>query len=168
MTGQFVRSTRPLLSVARSNIELSATLAAMAVGAAIVPPMTGGRHVTAAHRASDQTPVFSRLSEVPSHNGIYRASLLPSPEGRRRGSDVWVVEIRTMRDAPVEGATLAVESWMPDDARSRATTARVTTYLGEGRYRVEGLRLDGRGWRNVRLGVVAPNGTDSLAFNLIR
>ena len=160
MVQQFLKSKRPLLSVARSHIEISATVAAMAVAVAVVPPMTAGRHATAA---------FSRLSSVPSHNGIYRASLTPSSAEDRAGdAAVWTVEVRTANGTPVERAMLALDSWMPDHERLNANSARVTGYLGDGRYRVEGLRLDGRGWWNVRLTVAAQAGTDSLAFNLVR
>ena len=85
MARHFLQSTRPLVSVARNNIEIFATLAAMAAGA-VVP--------------------------------------LPSPSERSGG--------------------------------------------GRNARTVEGLRLDRRGWRNVRLAVAAASVPDSLAFNLIR
>ena len=85
MARHFLQSKRQLVSVARNNIEIVATLAAMAAGA-VVP--------------------------------------LPSPSERGGG-----------------------------DRNART---------------VEGLRLDRRGWWNVRLTVAAPSATDSLAFNLIR
>jgi hypothetical protein len=154
--------------VVRGNIEISATLAAMAVGAVVVPPKTAGRHVSAA-APTTETAAFSRLSSIPSHNGVYRASLIPSPS-EIDGSDqsLWTVEVRTAQGTPVDRARLAIESWMPDHERLGATAARVTAYLGDGRYRVEGLRLDRRGWWNVRLTVAAPSATDSLAFNVVR
>ena len=169
MIRQFLRSARALVSAARSTIEISATVTAMALAAAVVPPMTGGRHVMATRHASAGAAAFTRLSAVPSHNGIYRASLIPSSDGGGgRDTGVWVVEVRTSRGTPVDHATLAVERWIPDDERVAAIPARVTSSLGNGRYRVEGLRLDGRGWWNVRLAVAASGGTDSLAFNLVR
>lgn len=61
----------------------------------------------------------------------------------------------------------AGESWMPDHERMGATPARVTGYLGGGRYRVEGLRRDGCSWCNVRLTVASSSATDSLAFNTV-
>ena len=169
MARQLLRSKRPLLSVARSNIEIAATVGAMAVAAAVAPPMTRGHHVTAARVATPATAAFSRTSSIPSHNGVYRASLVPLPEVRHgRDGDVWTVEVRAANGDPVADATLALESWMPDHERMGATAARVTGSLGDGRYRVEGLRLDRRGWWNVRLVVAASAGTDSLAFNMVR
>ena len=116
-----------------------------------------------------RTAEFSRLADIPSHNGVYRASLVPSsdPAGQLE-SRVWTIAVETAIGAPVEDATLALETWMPDDDAAHATRPRVTGYLGDGRYRVEGVRFDQRGWWNVRLEIVAPGGTDSLAFNLVR
>jgi hypothetical protein len=169
MVRQFLKSKRPLLSAARSHIELSATVAAMAVAVVVVPPKTAGRRVAVSGARSAATLGFSRLSSIPSHNGIYRASLIPSPADSREGSaTAWTVEVRTANGAPVERATLALDSWMPDHERLGATPARVTGDMGDGRYRVEGLRLGRRGWWNVRLTVAAQTGTDSLAFNLVR
>ena len=78
------------------------------------------------------------------------------------------MRVETANGAPVADATLALEGWMPDDTAAHAPPARVTGYLGDGRYRVEGARFDRRGWWNVRLQIAAAGGTDSLAFNLVR
>jgi hypothetical protein len=115
------------------------------------------------------TAAFSRLSAISSHNGAYRASLVPPAHAAdRSGSAEWTVEVQTNNGAPVDGATLALESWMPDDDHVIATRPRVTANLGGGRYRVDGIELDRRGWWNIKLQIVAAGGTDSLAFNLVR
>ena len=115
------------------------------------------------------TAEFSRLADIPSHNGVYRASLVSSSDAAGQlESRVWTIAVETAIGAPVVDATLALETWMPDDDAAHATRPRVTGYLGDGRYRVEGVRFDQRGWWNVRLEIVAPGGTDSLAFNLVR
>lgn len=162
MTRQQFQSKRPR-RVARWMIEVSATLAAMGVAIAVVTPIAGADDNAAAHRERATTAAFARLSAIPSHNGIYRASLARSID-----PSVWTVNVQTAAGTGVGDATLALESWMPDDDRLAPTRLRVTQNLGGGRYRVEGLRFDRRGWWNVKLQVSAPNGTDSLAFNLVR
>jgi len=113
-------------------------------------------------RSGDASVVtFSRLSNIPSHNGVYRASMIASANSR------WTIEIQTASGTRISRASLALESWMPDDERVATTHPRVTE-LAEGRYRVDGLRLDRPGWWNVRLAISAASGTDSLAFNLVR
>ena len=156
------------MQLARWTIEISAVIAAMGVAVAVVPPIAGAGDNAAAHLTRETTTMFSRLSGIPSHNGVYRASLVPSDSAGRFGSGVWTVEVRTASGAAVEDATLALESWTPDDAPVPATRPRVTAHLGDGRYRVDGLRFERRGWWNVRLQIATPGGTDSLAFNLVR
>ncbi|HUQ83949.1 MAG TPA: FixH family protein [Gemmatimonadaceae bacterium] len=169
MNRQQSHTTRPPIRAARWQIELSAILAAMGVAAAVVPPMAdvAGRAEPSLTRRS--TAPFSRLSAILSHNDVYRASLVaPSDPPGTTGSRAWVIEVQTATGRPVENAALSVESWMPDNDAVRATHPRVTGYFGAGRYHVEGLRFDHRGWWNVRLQVVGAAGTDSLAFNIVR
>jgi len=150
-------------------IEVSTVIAAMGVAVAVVPPIAGTGHSATAHLTRRTTTAFARLSSIPSHNGVYQASLVAPPDPTASfGARVWTVEVRTAAGAEVADATLALESWMPEDDRVLATRPRVTGYLGDGRYRVEGLRFDRQGWWNVRLEIAAPGGTDSLAFNLVR
>lgn len=168
MDRQLLQSTRPPARVPRWKMEISAVVAAMGVAAAVIPPIAGGDSAAAGLTRST-TAAFSRLSAIPSHNGVYRASLVEqSGPTRPFDSRVWTVEVQTATGSPVEGATLALESWMPDETKVLATHPRVMGYLGAGRYRIDGLRFDRRGWWNVRLQVVAVGGTDSLAFNLVR
>ena len=131
---------------------LAATLVA---GAAIAATTSLGG------AAGAPTFAFAQLADVPSHDERYTASLIPA-------AGAWTLEVRTTDGAPVEGAALRLESWMPDDGTAAPARPRVTAALGGGRYRVEGVRLDRPGWWNVKLEVSSPAaGTDSLAFNLV-
>jgi hypothetical protein len=113
-------------------------------------------------RSGDASAVtFSRLTNIPSHNAVYRASMIPLVNSQ------WTIEIQTASGTHAPNASLALESWMPDDERVVAMHPRVTE-LGDGRYRVDGLRFDRHGWWNVKLAISAAAGTDSLAFNLVR
>ena len=119
-------------------------------------------------RAASVTPTVALLSDIPSHNRAYRASMIPLPDPLERNRSLtWTIEIRTLADAPVEGASLALESWMPDDETVSAVRPRAIAELGGGFYRVEGLRFDSHGWWNLRLQISAAGMTDSLAFNMI-
>lgn len=111
--------------------------------------------------------LVARLVNIPSHNGTYRASLIPLRDSIELNRAVpWTVEVRTAAGALVSGAALELERWMPDEPRVRVERPRATVDPS-GRYRIEGLRFDRRGWWNVRLRISAPVGTDSLAFNLV-
>ena len=148
-----------------------ALVVAMAMSAAVVVAwaITGVGVHSRAHTDSGAATAWSRLSDIRSHNATYQASLIAS---RERGDSLepmaWTVAVRTASGVPVEGAVLRLEGRMPDDAGGVLTHPRVTGYLGQGRYRVEGLRFDRRGWWNVKLEIASASGTDSLAFNVIR
>jgi hypothetical protein len=119
-------------------------------------------------RTAPVTPAVALLSDVPSHNRAYRASMIPSPDLIERNRSLTLtVEVRTAADAPVEGASLALETWRPDDENVRIQRPRAIAELGRGFYRVEGLRFDSRGWWNLRLQISAAGLTDSLAFNVV-
>ena len=169
MNGQLRQSNGAPARRARWAIDTSVTMTAMGIAVAIVSLTTSAGDGAGARTAHATTPALSKLSEIPSHNGLYRASLVPSidPAGRW-GSTTWTVKVETAAGTPVDDATLSLESWMPDDERVAALHPRVTRYVGDGRYRVDGLRFDRRGWWNVRLQVARTGSTDSLAFNLVR
>ena len=168
MHGQPLQSNCAPARLARWTIDISAALAAMTTAVAVASLITvaGDR---AYARSGHATGAFSRLTDIPSHNGVYRASLLSSSDPARGfDSAEWIVKVETATGALVQDAALALETWMPDDDAAPTARPLVTRYLGDGRYRVEGGRFDRRGWWNVRLQIAAPGGTDSLAFNLVR
>ena len=169
MTRQLIQSKRAPARMARWKMEISATMSSLGVAVAFVSLIASPGDSAAARPASAATPVFSRLASIPSHNGRYRASLVPTADaGRQSDPNTWTVEVRNSVGEPVSDAALALETWMPDDDRMPAARPRVTGYVGRGRYRVEGIHFDRRGWWNVRLQIAASVGTDSLAFNLVR
>lgn len=172
MNGQLLQSNCAPARPARWTFDVSATLAAMAIAVVVASLITVAGNGTATASTSATPTVFSRLADIPSHSGTYRASLVPSSDAAgqsdRLDSPVWIVTVETAAGTPVDDATLSLESWMPDDDRMPATRASVTRALGAGRYRVEGLRLDRRGWWNVRMQIAGLGATDSLAFNLVR
>jgi hypothetical protein len=67
----------------------------------------------------------------------------------------------------VEGATIAVDGGMPQHRHGMPTAPQVTEYLGEGRYRVEGLKFSMSGWWELRFDISSPAGTDKVTFNLV-
>jgi hypothetical protein len=101
----------------------------------------------------------AQLENVPSHNRVYRASLLQS-------QNEWKVRLETADHEPVSGATLVMQPWMPEAPSVNAQRPRVTE-AGDGVYRVDGLRLDRPGWWNMKLTVTHAGLTDSLAFNIV-
>ena len=102
----------------------------------------------------------AQLSDVPSHNRRYRASLLPL-----KGAE-WELRLESSAREPLSGASLVMQAWMPEEPSADSSRPEIIAD-GHGVYRVNGLRLDRPGWWNMKLTVRQSGITDSLAFNLI-
>jgi YtkA-like protein len=169
MTWQRFQVRRAANATRRRSMTASSAVAASSIVGVVLLFTSASATVAARHGEPPPMAAFSRLTGIPSHNGTYRASLVRTLDpASRSGEPVWNVEVASADGVPVEGAILALESWMPDHDRPIRPQPRVSGDLGVGRYRVAGLRFERRGWWNVRLRIDGRAGTDSLAFNLVR
>jgi hypothetical protein len=132
----------------------------MVIGAAAVALATAWILGTADSTSAASLRVAA-MTDIPSHHGIYRASMSPSGYG-------WMVEIRTADGAMVDGAAIELEGWMPDDSTVTSVRAAKVASRGHGEYRVASMKLERTGWWNVRAKITSERGIDSLAFNLVR
>ncbi len=78
----------------------------------------------------------------------------------------WVVTVTTPDGAPVTDASIAVDGGMPDHGHGLPTEPQAAENLGEGRYRVEGMRFNMGGHWEIRIGISADPGLDEAVFNL--
>jgi YtkA-like protein len=103
--------------------------------------------------------VASRLTNVPSHNRLFRASL------DLTGDSVWTVRVQSASGVAVANATVVIGAWMPEErlAQAPATTAASSS---DGDYRVKPLELDRSGWWNIAVRISGAGQVDSLAFNV--
>jgi hypothetical protein len=104
--------------------------------------------------------VASQLTNVPSHNRLFRASL------DLTGDSVWMVRVQSASGAAVANATVVIGAWMPEERLAQATPT-TATYASDGDYRVRPLALDRPGWWNITVRISGPEQVDSLAFNMI-
>jgi len=109
--------------------------------------------------------LVAQVNNVPSHNRHYRASLRPELTEAGQLAD-WRVLIETPDGKAPASPTVVMQSWMPD-APSVVGDQPKAFYLGDGVFRVDGLRFDRAGWWNVSVTISNVGVTDSLAFNLI-
>jgi hypothetical protein len=104
----------------------------------------------------------------PTEHGFYTASvepgLSPIAVGTMHG---WVVQITSPDGTPVEAAAIIVDGGMPQHGHGLPTEPEVSANLGDGRYRVEGMKFNMPGWWVVNLSVNGPAGEDTVTFNLI-
>lgn len=103
-----------------------------------------------------------------SAKGVYSLAIAPEAGEPKQGElHAWVVTVTTRQGAPVEGAAITVEGGMPEHAHGLPTSPVATDYLGEGRYRIEGVKFSMNGWWQLRLGIAGPAGVDEATFNLV-
>ena len=105
--------------------------------------------------------------EMMSQAGIYRVAVAPEAEPIPQGPlHSWIVTVALPDGSPVEDATIGVDGGMPQHGHGLPTAPQASGHLGEGRYRVEGMRFNMGGWWVLRLAIASPAGEDSAEFNI--
>jgi hypothetical protein len=103
-----------------------------------------------------------------SDNGLYRVSYLSStgtiPVNQMHE---WTLHVEKADGTPVEDATITVDGDMPQHGHGLPTSPRVTEYLGNGDYRVEGLKFQMGGWWLMDFTITANGQTDAVHFNML-
>jgi hypothetical protein len=66
----------------------------------------------------------------------------------------------------IDAAKITIDGGMPQHGHGLPTKPLVTRQLGNGDYRVEGMKFNMGGWWVVKFRVNATPGADSLVFNL--
>ena len=98
--------------------------------------------------------------------GLYRATLSPDAMPITvRKMHVWTVTLLTAAGAPVTHADIVVSGGMPQHGHGLPTTPQVTKNLGNGRYQIEGVKFNMRGWWTFDLTVNGEAGADVVTFN---
>lgn len=103
-----------------------------------------------------------------SRAGLYRAELAPDamPIVLRR-MHAWTVTLHTAAGAPVTRAGIAISGGMPQHGHGLPTAPEVTRNLGDGRYLIEGVKFNMRGWWTFELAVDGADGADVVTFNIV-
>lgn len=103
-----------------------------------------------------------------SENGIYKVTIKPdiAPIAINK-IHTWTLHVETRDGKPVENAVITVNGGMPQHGHGLPTEPKVTQYLGEGNYRVEGVKFQMTGWWEVKFDVTSQGKTDKVTFNLI-
>ncbi|MEL7372022.1 MAG: FixH family protein [Myxococcota bacterium] len=78
----------------------------------------------------------------------------------------WILQLRQSDGTPVYPARIGINGGMPDHGHGLPTRPEVTQYLGEGKYRVEGLKLNMMGQWVLLFEVTTPSGKDRIQVDL--
>ena len=99
--------------------------------------------------------------------GLYRGTIRPAgdtiPQGKLHS---WTLHLETAEGTPVGEAKVAVNGGMPQHGHGLPTKPRVTRRTPEGDLVVDGMKFNMGGWWVVTFKVDAPQGRDSLVFNV--
>jgi len=102
-----------------------------------------------------------------SKSGLYKATLFcnqsPIPIGKIHD---WTVHIEGPDGKPLENAKVFVFGGMPMHQHDFSTIPRVKEYLGNGDYRVEGIKFSMRGHWEMRFTVKENNKQDKVIFGI--
>jgi hypothetical protein len=79
----------------------------------------------------------------------------------------WILTLKTPDGAPVDDAAITVEGDMPEHGHGLPTAPVVGARLGQGRYRIDGLKFTMRGWWELKFAIRAAKGEDRAVFNLV-
>ena len=103
-----------------------------------------------------------------SASGLYTVSIAPEAEPVEQGPlHSWVVTLATSAGDVVEDAAITVDGGMPQHGHGLPTAPQASGHLGEGRYRIEGVRFNMGGWWVLKLGISAAAGDDAVEFNVV-
>ena len=78
----------------------------------------------------------------------------------------WTLHIESPQGEAVTGAKIDVDGGMPEHDHGLATRPRVTAELGNGDYRLDGLRFHMGGEWELQLTIVANGKTDAVVLNV--
>jgi hypothetical protein len=112
---------------------------------------------------SDLDYSTTRLSE----NGVFNVSYT-AVEGNVPVNQIhaWTLHVETADGQPVEDAAITLDGDMPQHGHGLPTRPRVTKYLGDGDYLVEGLKFQMAGWWVMDFTITAAEQTDTVRFNM--
>ena len=103
-----------------------------------------------------------------SERGLFRVSFASSIEPIRINRiHEWTVHVETIDGTAVQGAILSITGGMPDHDHGLPTSPRVTAELGNGDYRVQGLRFHMRGAWSISIAIDDGVRSDTVAIDLI-
>ena len=134
-------------------------------GLAIVYALSMGTRMS---RMGDAPSDLDYSTTQESDNGLYRVSYMSStgtiPVNQMHE---WTLHVESADGTPIEDATITVDGDMPQHGHGLPTSPRVTQYLGNGDYLVEGLKFQMGGWWLVDFTISSNGQTDAVHFNMM-
>jgi len=105
-----------------------------------------------------------RVSEQGLFRGSWVSQLIPININQIH---TWTIHIETLDGQPLDNGQITVDGGMPQHGHGLPTQPKVMQYLGQGNYRVEGMKFNMPGWWVVKFHVTANGKSDILQFNVV-
>ena len=115
-------------------------------------------------RPANLDTATTRLTDEGHFRVTYTSEPAPPPINKFL---TWTLHVETPAGAPVTGALLTVDGGMPEHNHGLPTQPEVTAELGNGDYRVEGIKFQMPGWWTMTVTVAASEQQDAATFNLV-
>lgn len=130
-----------------------------------LPPVgaMGHTHMMKAPMAGDIDQATEKMTRDGNFHVSYAADPTPAPVNRIHS---WVLTIKK-GGKPVEGARIKINGDMPEHGHGFPTEPEVTEYIGDGQYRIEGIKFSMPGWWVVDFFIMVGDTVDHAAFNLV-
>lgn len=132
-------------------------LLGLAFGAYLAAPVTG----------TAQAEIDQSRGQTTA-NALYVASIEPEGGEIKQGElHAWILTVKTPDGKPVDDAKITVDGGMPEHNHGLPTKPEMTERLGEGRYRIDGVKFSMSGRWELRFDISSAVGSDSATFNLV-
>ena len=119
------------------------------------------------HKFGPSPPGVDTATTRTTEQGLYTVAIAPENQPFERNAiHTWIVEIKDKQGNPVEQAKLTVGGGMPRHGHGLPTQPEMTAELGQGKYRVDGVRFHMFGWWEFSFDIDAAPGKDRIVFNL--
>lgn len=79
----------------------------------------------------------------------------------------WEIRVTSATGVPVTHAQIGFDGGMPQHGHGFPTSPKVTEELGDGRYRLDGVKFSMTGWWEMKLDIKAAGGADRVTFNTV-
>lgn len=96
--------------------------------------------------------------------GVYQIELESPGELQLNLLESWILTVLDAAGSPVENAIIAIDGGMPAHGHGLPTAPAITEELGEGRYRLDGVKFNMMGEWVLRLAIEGAAGSDEVTI----
>ena len=117
--------------------------------------------------ASPPAGLDMRLTQT-SASAMYIVSVRPLVAAPKMNTiHAWEVTVTDSAGLPVNDARITFTGGMAQHGHGYPTQPRVTGVVGDGRYRLDGVKFSMSGWWTMKLALASARGADHVVFNTI-